>query len=45
MSEESAIILAYAFVVFMPFLVAALVFLDYIKTTNHVYKRRSGGTD
>jgi hypothetical protein len=45
MSEESAIIVAYAIVVFAPFAIATLVFLDYLKTINHVYKRRPDRSD
>ena len=37
MTEESVIIVAYAFVVFAPFLISALVFKDYLNThgTHH----------
>lgn len=39
MSAESAIILAYALVVFTPFIITALVFLDHLNT-HHADKRR-----
>jgi len=37
MAEESVIIVAYAIVVFMPFLITALAFKDYLNThgTHH----------
>lgn len=42
MTEESVIIVAYAFVVFAPFLITALVFFDYLNThgTHYVDKTR-----
>lgn len=40
MSEESSIIIAYAIVVFAPFAIAALVFLDYINVTKNAHKTR-----